>query len=64
MPGAKDRIMRRLACGRCGAAFECGAASGACWCAEEQFRLPMPQDGEDCLCPQCLRAAAAVQLAR
>ena len=57
--------MRRLACARCGAAFECGAAAGACWCADEQFRLPMPKDGsEDCLCPACLRAEAAAQLAQ
>jgi hypothetical protein len=30
-----------------------------CWCAAEDFRLPMPADaGEDCLCPACLRKAA------
>jgi hypothetical protein len=33
--------------------------SGNCWCDAETFRLPMPVDGEDCLCPDCLRAAAA-----
>jgi hypothetical protein len=65
MSSAKDSRMRRLACARCGAAFECGAAAGACWCAEEQFRLPMPQDGsEDCLCPACLRAEASAQHSR
>jgi hypothetical protein len=48
-----------VACARCGAAFECGAETGACWCAEEQFRLPMPTgDAGDCLCPACLREAA------
>jgi len=26
---------------------------------EEQFRVPMPQDGGDCLCPDCLRKVAA-----
>jgi hypothetical protein len=30
-----------------------------CWCAEESFRMPMPSDGSDCLCPDCLRKAAA-----
>jgi hypothetical protein len=53
--------LRQLSCARCGAAFECGSAAGKCWCAEEDFRLPMPaaDSGEDCLCPACLRAAAA-----
>jgi hypothetical protein len=51
---------RRLACARCGAAFDCGSAAGACWCAAEDFRLPMPPGDarEDCLCPACLRKAA------
>jgi hypothetical protein len=31
---------------------------GPCWCAEETARLPMPVDGEDCLCRECLRKAA------
>jgi hypothetical protein len=26
---------------------------------EEAYRLPMPSDGGDCLCPDCLRKAAA-----
>jgi cysteine-rich CWC protein len=52
---------RPLTCARCGAAFACGADTGACWCGEEDFRLPMPaaDSGEDCLCPACLRKAAA-----
>jgi hypothetical protein len=25
----------------------------------EDFRMPMPLDGGDCLCPDCLRKAAA-----
>jgi len=51
---------RRLTCARCGAAFDCGLG-GDCWCAAEDFRLPMPasESGADCLCPNCLRAAAA-----
>jgi 1-acyl-sn-glycerol-3-phosphate acyltransferase len=50
--------IRALACARCGAAFTCDL-SGQCWCATETARLPMPAEGEDCLCPACLRAAAA-----
>jgi len=26
---------------------------------EEDFRMPMPLEGGDCLCPDCLRKAAA-----
>ena len=50
---------RRLACARCGATFDCGL-SAECWCAAEPQRLPMPGDlADDCLCPDCLRKAAA-----
>jgi hypothetical protein len=48
---------RRLACAVCGTEFTCSLA-GPCWCAEESFRLPMPADGGDCLCRDCLRKAA------
>jgi hypothetical protein len=34
---------------------------GECWCAAEPYRLPMPNDDTECLCPACLRAAAAEQ---
>jgi hypothetical protein len=49
---------RALACPRCGTAFTCDL-SGRCWCADEAARLPMPTEGEDCLCPNCLRTEAA-----
>jgi hypothetical protein len=49
---------RRLACSGCGTEFTCGL-SGQCWCAEENARLPMPTDGGDCLCRDCLRKAVA-----
>jgi hypothetical protein len=55
-------LPRRLACARCGTAFECGSggSDGTCWCVDETYRLPMPADAaEDCMCPACLRAAAA-----
>lgn len=52
---------RAVTCARCGANFECGL-SGQCWCAAEPYRLPMPAAAlEDCLCPACLRKAAAAQ---
>ncbi|HZL32254.1 MAG TPA: cysteine-rich CWC family protein [Pseudolabrys sp.] len=51
---------RAVACARCGAAFACGL-SGECWCAAEPYRLPMTLAAtEDCLCPACLRKAAAL----
>jgi hypothetical protein len=50
---------RRLTCARCGAAFDCGLG-GDCWCAAEPYRMPMTTAAaEDCLCPACLRQAAA-----
>ncbi|MGN6572330.1 MAG: cysteine-rich CWC family protein [Pseudolabrys sp.] len=55
---------RRLACVRCGAAFDCGL-SAECWCAAMPTRLPMPGDKtEDCLCPDCLRKAAGLSEAQ
>jgi hypothetical protein len=48
---------RRLACATCGTEFTC-SLSGPCWCDEETVRLPMPSDGGDCLCRDCLRKAA------
>ena len=51
------RAPRKLACARCGTAFECGL-SGDCWCAAELYALPMPASpAEDCLCPACLHNA-------
>jgi hypothetical protein len=57
---AKTDGPRRLACARCGTAFEC-ALGGECWCAAEPYRLPLTAAGEteNCLCPACLRKAAA-----
>jgi len=55
---------RRLVCDGCGTAFDC-TLGGPCWCSAEPYRLPMPEAGTmgttDCLCPACLRAAAARQ---
>lgn len=50
---------RKLACARCGSVFEC-SLGGGCWCDAEPYRLPMSNAAvEDCLCPACLRKAAA-----
>ena len=50
---------RRRVCARCGVSFDCGL-SAECWCAAEPYRLPMTKAWiEDCLCPACLRKAAA-----
>jgi len=36
--------------------------SADCWCAAEPYRLPMTKAAlEDCLCPACLRKAAAAR---
>jgi hypothetical protein len=61
---AEQRLpLRRLACARCGTAFECGGGGSdgnACWCMDESYQLPMPEAGAgDCLCQDCLRAEAA-----
>jgi hypothetical protein len=50
--------LRHVVCSRCGTEFSC-AQSEKCWCAEEAARLPTPREGEDCLCRECLRQAAA-----
>jgi hypothetical protein len=50
---------RTLTCERCGTAFGCTLDAKSCWCADESYRMPMPAEGADCLCPDCLRAAAA-----
>jgi hypothetical protein len=65
VPTESKLPLRRLACARCGAAFNCGAGAGSgCWCMDEGYHLPMPDvAGEDCLCPACLRAAAATRAA-
>jgi hypothetical protein len=50
-------LTRRLACAGCGTEFSC-SLSGECWCDAETARLPMPDDGGDCLCRECLRKMA------
>jgi hypothetical protein len=46
-------------CARCGAPFHCGARAGdeRCWCFEQPpVKLA---DAKSCLCPKCLKEAAA-----
>jgi hypothetical protein len=47
-------------CDRCGTVFACRPA-GDCWCMLEPVGLPLPPAGSGarCLCPDCLRLAAA-----
>jgi hypothetical protein len=47
-------------CARCGQAFEC-RRDLTCWCAAENYRLPMPAGDSGCLCPDCLQKAATAQ---
>ena len=48
---------RRILCARCGADFGCDSG-GDCWCMHLDVRLPMPAADQDCVCADCLRAAA------
>lgn len=64
---ALDFERRRYAlnerCSECGTRFHCGAGEDACWCAE----LPPVEcrpSARSCLCPACLRRAAASGEAR
>jgi hypothetical protein len=60
-----ENAERRLVCESCGQEFGCQRDNiGECWCNADPYRLPMPTAGAqasagDCLCPACLRAAAA-----
>ena len=52
-------------CANCGSEFHCGAAmravsggaSFSCWC--EELPSVAPVEGQDCLCPACLRDVIA-----
>jgi hypothetical protein len=54
--------MTELRCERCGAAFDCGAGTGSCWCAELELsdaaRARVAGEFDGCLCPACLAEAA------
>jgi len=61
---ARREVVRApTVCDACGASFGCGAGTGSCWCVEETVPtdvLGALRDAYDgCLCPDCLRAAAA-----
>jgi len=42
-------------CAQCGTAMTC-QPEGGCWCAELPPVVPMPTNGEGCLCRNCLLA--------
>jgi hypothetical protein len=50
-------VAQSLTCTRCGAGFDCDPG-GDCWCMHLDVRLPMPVAQQDCICADCLRAAA------
>jgi hypothetical protein len=60
--------MQTETCESCGREFGCGARDGACWCRELALgpdRLAILREHFDrCLCPDCLRVAAADRLQR
>ena len=45
-------------CPRCESGFECGMATGDCWCAgvmlDDQIRGDIARFYNGCLCPECL----------
>jgi hypothetical protein len=52
-------------CTDCGKEFHCGMNDGEpCWCSTEFApRLPVPEAGAKCYCPECLAAILRAQLA-
>ncbi len=55
------RPARRKTCPRCGANFTCGPSEGKerCWCDELPPTNLSAAPGNQCLCPECLRAVVA-----
>jgi hypothetical protein len=55
-------------CESCGREFACGADEDRCWCAAAELgpeRLAVLREHfERCLCPDCLRVAAAARAGR
>jgi hypothetical protein len=54
-----DRV---IACTACGRAFGCDSVSGGCWCnavdVPPEVLARLREEHADCLCADCLRAAA------
>lgn len=57
-----DAQPRKLTCARCRTDFGC-TRDAQCWCAAVPYQLRMTDRAaqDDCLCPDCLRQAAAAQ---
>jgi hypothetical protein len=55
-------------CESCGREFSCGAQDQQCWCAAialgPERQAVLREHFERCLCPDCLRLAAAVPVRR
>ncbi|MCA1698634.1 MAG: cysteine-rich CWC family protein [Actinobacteria bacterium] len=53
------------ACPRCSQQFDCGAGSGACWCADVDInkitRTSLAQFYDGCLCRECLEEINAAR---
>lgn len=51
------------ACPRCSQEFDCGIATGACWCADVDIstttRSALAQFYDGCLCRECLESINA-----
>jgi hypothetical protein len=58
-------LAKEKRCSKCGAAFDCGGLFG-CWCRDvnltEETLKKLRDLYSDCLCPACLKAAAAAPL--
>ena len=49
-------------CSKCGSRFDCGVESSKpCWCMDYPSVL-VPEEGADCLCPDCLSKAIQPQV--
>jgi hypothetical protein len=67
-PKSAANSPRQKVCEKCGATFDCHAPWGPCWCDEVKLKTEtlasLRAKFKDCLCPTCLKAAAAAQSAK
>ena len=58
----KPLLKRARTCEACGTDFQCEIGLAGCWCTEVELtdsaRLQMAENYKDCLCRNCLEAAA------
>jgi hypothetical protein len=52
-----------IVCPRCSKPFECGIATGSCWCADIEtapsVRAALAEYYDGCLCSECLQSIEA-----